>query len=45
MLKQEITYTDLDGKKITETFYFHLSKMEVLELEQEFPGGLGEYLR
>lgn len=45
MLKKEITYFDLDGNQVTETFYFHLSKMEVLELEVEFPGGLGEYLR
>jgi hypothetical protein len=45
MLKQDITYADLDGNKVTETFYFHMNKMEVLELEAEFPGGLGEYLR
>lgn len=45
MLKQDITYTDLDGNRVTETFYFHMNKMEVLELEVEFPGGLGEYLR
>lgn len=32
MLKKEITYPDFDGKEITNTFYFHLTRIEVAEL-------------
>lgn len=32
MLKKDITYEDLDGNEITETFWFHLSKAELAEM-------------
>lgn len=40
MLKKEITYTDLNGDEVTETFYFNLSKSELIEMEVEQDGGL-----
>lgn len=35
MLKHEITYTDFDDEKVTETLYFNLSKTELLEMDAE----------
>jgi hypothetical protein len=40
MLKRDITYEDYDGEKITETFYFNLTKSEIIELEVAYDGGL-----
>jgi len=46
MLKKTITYHDLDGKEITEDFYFHLSKAEIAEMVLVFEGGdLVQHLR
>lgn len=33
MLKKDISYEDIDGNPVTETFYFNISKMELAELE------------
>lgn len=33
MLKKDITYTDFDGNEVTDTFYFHISRAELLTLE------------
>jgi hypothetical protein len=44
MLKQTITYTDYDGNKRTEDFYFNLSKAEVAEMEMSAEGGLTKTL-
>lgn len=40
MLKKDITFKDLDDNEITETFYFNLTKVELLELDGESPNGL-----
>lgn len=40
MLKRDITYTDFDDEEVTETFYFYLSKSELLELEVDGLPGL-----
>jgi hypothetical protein len=45
MLKRDITYTTFDGEEITEEFHFHISKIEILELETRFEGGLQAMLR
>jgi hypothetical protein len=45
MLKRDITYEDFDGDKITETFYFNLTKSEIIELEVGYKGGLQEALQ
>ena len=44
MLKKTITYTDYDGNKRTEDFYFNLSKAEVAEMEMSVEGGLTKTL-
>lgn len=39
MLKRNITYEDFNGKTITETFYFNLSKAELVEMEYNYKNG------
>lgn len=45
MLKKTITFENLDGKMLTEDFYFHLTKAEAAEMELGKKGGLTEYLK
>ena len=45
MLKRDITYEDFDGESVTETFYFNLTKTELIELEVEHQEGLEATLR
>jgi len=45
MLKKEMTYEDYDGKSVTETLYFHLSKPELIELELSYPEGIEAALK
>ena len=40
MLSKKITYTDYNGVERTETFYFNLSKAEIIEMEYSTSGGL-----
>lgn len=40
MFKHEITYTDFDGNKRTETLYFNLTKAELLNMELGTKGGM-----
>lgn len=40
MIKKTITYTDFNGLKKTEDFYFHLSKVELLDMHASTEGGL-----
>lgn len=40
MLTKQITYTDFNGVEQTETFYFNLSKADVVEMDLEVPGGM-----
>lgn len=44
MLKKTIDYTDYDGNKRTEDFYFNLTKAEVAEMELSTEGGLVKML-
>lgn len=39
MLKRQITYTDFNDQEVTDTFYFNISKNELIELEVEYKGG------
>ncbi len=39
MLKKDITFEDLEGKQVTERFYFGLNKAEVAEMELGAKGG------
>jgi hypothetical protein len=43
VLKRDITFEDLDGNQVTDTFYFNLNKLELVEIEAE-TGGLSEML-
>lgn len=45
MLKKEITYEDLDGNPVTDTFYFNISKAELAKMELSQDGGLMVYLQ
>lgn len=44
MLKRNITYEDFNGDTVTETFYFNLSRTELINLEVEMDGGLKRFL-
>lgn len=44
MLKKTITYEDFNGETVSEDFYFHLSKAELVELEMSHRGGLSAAL-
>lgn len=48
MLGKEITYNDLDGNPLTETFWFHLSRAEMAEMalaKEGRAGGFDAYIR
>lgn len=40
MFKKEITYSDYNGEERTESFYFNLSKAELMEMNFSVDGGL-----
>ena len=44
MIKKEITYTDYNGVERTESFYFNLTKAEIMEMELGTKGGLAEMI-
>jgi len=45
MLKKTITYEDLNGETVSEDYFFHLSKAELIELEMSHQGGLSTWLQ
>ena len=45
MIKKTITFEDTDGNQLTEDFYFHISKAELVEMEVSEKEGLGETLK
>lgn len=45
MLKKTITYEDFNGDEVSEDFFFHLSKAELVELEMSHDGGLSASLQ
>lgn len=45
MLNKTITYTDYNGNKRTEDFYFNLTKAEIMEMEMTTAGGLAEMIQ
>ncbi len=40
MLKRDITYQDFNDEKVTDTFYFNITKSEIIELEVETKEGM-----
>lgn len=45
MIKHTIVYTDFDGKEQTEDAYFNLSKIELMEMDIESNGSLGDKIK
>jgi hypothetical protein len=45
VLKKTITYTNFNNEEVSEDFFFHLSKAELVELELSHQGGLSESLK
>jgi hypothetical protein len=45
VFKTELTFKDLDGNEVTDTFYFHLSPAELAELEMTTTGGFSDHLQ
>lgn len=45
MIKKTITFQDLDGNSITDTFWFNLSKADIAEMQLTTEGGLAEHLK
>jgi hypothetical protein len=45
VLKKTITFEDFNGETVSEDFFFHLSKAELVELELSHKGGLSESLK
>lgn len=45
MLKRDITYTDFNDQTVTETFYFNMTKAELVDLETSVEGGMEQRLR
>lgn len=45
MLKKTITYEDFNEETVSEDFFFHLSKAELVELEMSHEGGLAASLQ
>ena len=44
MLRKLIDYTDYNGNKRSENFYFNLNKAELMEMETEVTGGMRQLL-
>ena len=42
MIKKTVTYTDYNGVERTESFYFHFSEAEILDMEMSTEGGFAE---
>lgn len=45
MYKKTISYSDFDNNIVSKEFYFNLSKVELLNMEKNYPGGYGAMLR
>lgn len=44
MLTKEISYTDLNGNQRSDTYYFNLTKAELIEYDSSFEDGVLNYL-
>lgn len=44
MYAKTITYTNFNGESVTDTFYFNLSKPELIKMQLSFEGGLDKYI-
>lgn len=44
MVKETVTYKDFNGVEHTEELRFHLSEIELVEIENAMPGGMSAFL-
>lgn len=44
MIKWPITYVDYNGNTVTENFYFHLNKAELLKMQFNANGGYSQFI-
>lgn len=40
MLKKEVKFTNFDDEEVIETCYFHLSEVEIVEMQAKYKGGM-----
>lgn len=45
MIKKTVTYEDYNGENRTETFYFHFTEAEILDMEMSTEGGFAERIQ
>ena len=45
MIKKTVTYEDYNGEMRTETFYFHFTEAEILDMEMGTEGGFAERIQ
>lgn len=45
MIKKTVTYTDYNGESRTETFYFHYTEAEILDMEMSEEGSFTERIQ
>lgn len=45
MYTKKITYTTYDGTELTETYYFNLTKAEIVEMQLSTSGGFAEKIQ
>lgn len=45
MITKTITYTDYNGNKVTEDFYFHFSEAELMEMQLGEHGGFNQRIQ
>ena len=45
MIKKTVTYEDYNGETRTETFYFHFTEAEILDMEMSTEGGFAERIQ
>ena len=44
MITKAVTYTNFDGEKRTKNLYFHLSKIELARIDNQYDGGVKGFL-
>ena len=45
MIKKTVTYTDYNGVERTETFYFHYTEAEILDMEMSEEGSFADRIQ
>ena len=45
MIKKTVTYTDYNGEQRTETFYFHYTEAEILDMEMSEEGSFADRIQ